>query len=260
MLSEDVGGGSAMWRNAAIFAAVLLVAFGIALVPGWVDRPLFVWLNSHAATSHRLDMAFILFSFMTTSSLPFVALVWSCWFAARGTVERGKVAVGLLVAFGAGIVSRMLQYTLPTHPRPALDPAITFRLPFDVDPTSLNTWNSFPSDHATVLAGLMLVNFTVGAPWRWAAAALLVLTEASRIYIGAHYPSDVLGGLGLAGMLVWAGQAPAAVRWGTALARWEKRSAPAFYFVAFCLSYQIVTLFSEPRFIATLIFRLRHLP
>jgi membrane-associated phospholipid phosphatase len=247
------------WRRAGLFALLLVLALALALAPQQFDRPFFAFVNSAAGESRLLDFGFVLFGFMSMSSLPLVALVWACWFSSPDVTRRGRVLVSFLVAFGAGVFSRMLQYTLPTHPRPALDPAIHFRIPFDVDPSFLNTWNSFPSDHATVLGGLALVNFVIRAPWRWAAAALLVFTEGSRIYVGAHYPTDILGGLGLAGLLVWASQADPVIRLGRAVASWEKMAAPLFYFLAFCLSYQIVTLFSEPRYLATLIFDLRHL-
>jgi membrane-associated phospholipid phosphatase len=54
---------------------------------------------------------------------------------------------------------------------------------------------SFPSDHAVmagaVAAGLWLVDRRFGA----AATVLAVLMAFTRVYIGAHYPWDVLGGL-----------------------------------------------------------------
>ncbi|HEX2810572.1 MAG TPA: phosphatase PAP2 family protein [Kineosporiaceae bacterium] len=63
---------------------------------------------------------------------------------------------------------------------------------------------SFPSDHATmagaVTAGLLIANRRLGLISA-AAAALMAL---SRVYIGAHYPQDVLAGLAL-GALIGAG-------------------------------------------------------
>ena len=54
---------------------------------------------------------------------------------------------------------------------------------------------SFPSDHATLagaaIAGLFLVDRRLG--WTATVAGLLLCVD--RVYIGAHYPTDVLAGL-----------------------------------------------------------------
>jgi undecaprenyl-diphosphatase len=61
---------------------------------------------------------------------------------------------------------------------------------------------SFPSDHAVmggaVAAGLLLVNRRLGLLATLAAA----LMAFARVYIGAHYPWDVLGGLALGAAVV----------------------------------------------------------
>ena len=54
---------------------------------------------------------------------------------------------------------------------------------------------SFPSDHATMAgaaaAGLFMISRSLGL----LAAAAALLMAFARVYIGAHYPWDVLGGL-----------------------------------------------------------------
>jgi len=54
---------------------------------------------------------------------------------------------------------------------------------------------SFPSDHATLagaaIAGLFLVDLRLGI----AATVAGLLLAVDRVYVGAHYPSDVLAGL-----------------------------------------------------------------
>ena len=77
-------------------------------------------------------------------------------------------------------------------------------------------WYSFPSGHATMaplVFGLGVLIWT--APWgRATRAALLLLAAAcslliafSRVYLGVHWPTDVLGGLllgaGWAAMWMW---------------------------------------------------------
>ena len=58
---------------------------------------------------------------------------------------------------------------------------------------------SFPSDHATVVGavagGLWFVDRRLGRT----VAALALLMAFARVYVGAHYPGDVIAGLVLGG-------------------------------------------------------------
>lgn len=63
---------------------------------------------------------------------------------------------------------------------------------------------SFPSDHATVAGavagGLWIVDRRLGR----IAVGLAVLMAAARVYVGAHYPADVLAGLALGALVAFA--------------------------------------------------------
>lgn len=64
-----------------------------------------------------------------------------------------------------------------------------------------------PSTHAAVMGavvGFMAVA-TPGHPWLALLSGIALATAWARVYAGAHFPSDVLLGLGLGGALGWTG-------------------------------------------------------
>ena len=82
---------------------------------------------------------------------------------------------------------------------------------------------SFPSDHATavgaVAAGLLLAN----RRWGIVAALLAIVMAFARVYVGAHYPGDVIAGLAL-GASVALGGGLVVVPLLTRIATWLTRT------------------------------------
>jgi undecaprenyl-diphosphatase len=135
---------------------------------------------------------------------------------------------------------------MPTHLRPLHDPKLNFLPPEGVTPDSLNHWNSFPSDHAAVFFGLVAMIFFSHAKLGYLAFVWTAIVSVGRIYLGLHYPTDTLAGaaLGIFGVSTLQGRFHLFGSW---LLSFEKRAGPAFYMVAFFVSYQIATLFDDLR-------------
>lgn len=77
------------------------------------------------------------------------------------------------------------------------------------------TGSSYPSGHAAVTAAMMSVIAADGDhAVRVLAGGLVVFVAASRVYVGVHYPSDVLGGAGIGLLLARAWRAIMRARFG----------------------------------------------
>jgi undecaprenyl-diphosphatase len=148
-----------------------------------LDYSLFHTVNGLAGRSAALDALMI----GSAKYLPIVfalALV-ALWLSWRPRNQRAAFLAGAsaLVALGLG---QLIGMALP-RPRPYLSHSVN-----QLIPPSLDT--SFPSDHA-------ILGFAVAVMiWRYnrgAGAILLVLATLmaiARVFVGAHYPGDVLGG------------------------------------------------------------------
>jgi len=65
---------------------------------------------------------------------------------------------------------------------------------------------SFPSDHATVVGAVAVGLYYVDRRIGLIAGGAAILMAFTRVYVGAHYPLDVLAGLALGGTISFAGQ------------------------------------------------------
>lgn len=57
------------------------------------------------------------------------------------------------------------------------------------------TWQSFPSGHSTTAGALLVIGALVFPRWQGAFLAFGLGVAISRVFVGAHYPSDIVAGL-----------------------------------------------------------------
>ena len=98
---------------------------------------------------------------------------------------RSMAAAGLAWIVGA-IVKRVVRRPRPSVRWPKLRPLA--RLP---DPYS------FPSSHAGTAFAFFWALHRNGHPWAPAVGVWAAGVALSRMYLGVHYPSDILGGLAM---------------------------------------------------------------
>lgn len=134
------------------------------------------WLGSVLAMTNRLGSRWVIGAL----TLPMVLIAWN---------RCRQLAVVLIVALPAGLLLEVALKTIVDRPRPAMADGFG---------------SSFPSGHVLAAAAFWGLtppwSFVVTRRrWVWAvatgvAAAVIVAVGLSRIYVGAHWPSDVLGG------------------------------------------------------------------
>ncbi|GAB3857946.1 undecaprenyl-diphosphatase [Nocardioides maradonensis] len=123
----------------------------------------------------------------------FAVLLLVSWLLARRTGDARRVAAALWAPFGVLVAVGLNQ---------PISNGVAEARPYTVFPHALtlvarSTDFSFPSDHSVMAGaaavGVLLANRRLGL----VTAALAVLMAATRVYVGAHWPLDVVAGLAI---------------------------------------------------------------
>jgi undecaprenyl-diphosphatase len=214
-----------------------------------IDGFLLLWINQPAGRNGVVDrLVFDITDAQLLKGGLFLAVYWWLWFDRKGE-RRRDVVVALVAATMTAVLSRLLQIGLPFHQRPLHTPGIGIHFPLTVDLETLNTFSSFPSDHAMLFFALSVPLWNRS---RWLGAAAMLWTVfvicLPRVYLGYHYPSDVLAGavLGVLSMLVLSALVTRTGFPDRAIHFASFRPA-AFYPLAFVLSFELATLFADVR-------------
>lgn len=157
-----------------------------------MDQAITQWINSLAGNTASLDFVMIA---ATKAGVPFlVALVVAQWWSKidRTRVRHTCIAAGLSFLIGLGFNQVILLFVHRVRP---YDAGVGHLI------ISKSTDWSFPSDHATASIAIVAAFAIHDLPRRALLFGLLALLICwSRIYVGTHYLSDVLGG-GLTGVV-----------------------------------------------------------
>jgi undecaprenyl-diphosphatase len=218
------------------------------------DFTILLFLNRFVGKSSALDeLVQLLSDAFIFNGVLLVALLWLLWFNDRREEARVRLFVGGAAAVLTGLLSRLLQLSLPFHVRPLYNPALSLTWPIGVERETLNHWNSFPSDHASLCFGLATLIWMRDRRLGVFAFFCASITSSARVFLGYHYPTDILGGAVLGILIVILFGSLPLPRVAFRLLEWERCAAPSFYAVAFIASYQAGTLFSDVREICHLI-------
>jgi undecaprenyl-diphosphatase len=217
------------------------------------DSHIILFLNGFAQHSWLLDrsMNFIAGNNIFKGGV-LMALFWWAWFTKNQEEDQSKKKETILLVlagvFIAMFLTKFLALTLPFRSEPLCSTALNFKTPID-SKCLPSTWSSFPSDHATLFfgltTGLWFISRRLGL---FASVYTTLVIILPRLYLGLHYPTDILAG-GLLGfscvfiMMKLKFSQPLAHR----ILNWSETYPNSFYAFFFLLTFEVATLFISLR-------------
>ncbi len=194
------------------------------------------------------------------------AMFWWAWFRPAtnqdADTERDRqrlfaTLVGCVIAIA---LARGLALSLPFRVRPLHEAALGWVVPDGIAADNMESWSSFPSDHA-----VLFFEWATGLWWVSRRAGLLAYAHAllviclPRLFLGIHYPTDLLAGAAM-GVVVaavcnlWLAQQ----RWVAAMVETARTRPQWFYPALFIFTYQAADLFDDCRAILHAVAKLLH--
>jgi undecaprenyl-diphosphatase len=153
------------------------------------NHQLFLSLNAPSAVRSPLTAVAGVVANSPVAVVPLVLAGLWVW----GDPARRRGLLATAVGVLGGLAAAHLLGVLWVEPRP-------FMIGLGHTLMAHKVENSFPSDHATLLWSLSLGLLATRASRTWAAVTGLIglATAWARIYLGVHFPIDMVGALGAA--------------------------------------------------------------
>ncbi len=159
--------------------------------PHSLDQRLYLDVNHFARSTAWLHSVAAPFALWIGVTILGVILIIGCWISRKAqdpvlAVSKALwVGVACFISLGANqIVAHLVKRVRPYYTMPHVEVLVAKAHDY-----------TFPSDHAvvagTVIAGMWLVSKRLA----WIATVVGLVLGFARVYVGAHYPSDVVAGL-----------------------------------------------------------------
>ncbi|EJS54650.1 undecaprenyl-diphosphatase [Bacillus cereus] len=147
----------------------------------------FQWINNFAGSSKLLDTLMI----AITNSVPYVAILFMLilWFnngKKENAIRKQYTVLYTTLSVSIALLVNVLIHAVYYHPRPFITHHVNQLVPHAAD-------SSFVSDHSVLVFSIAFVFILRGEKLKYIALIWAILVGVSRMYVGVHYPLDILG-------------------------------------------------------------------
>lgn len=163
-----------------------------------MNYSLFQNINGLAGHSHAWD-SFMIF---IADKSPFIIIgvlfiIWLTESLTSQNTYRQTTVLLAMITFLFGLGMNAVIHLLYWHPRPFVNHHVHQLIPHSA------TESSFVSDHALLVFSISFILLQRMPKWGYITFLFAILTGFSRIYVGVHYPADVIGAALLAAIIGW---------------------------------------------------------
>lgn len=130
--------------------------------------------------------------------LIYLAFILGLLLTLKGGIRERKAFLLILIGFPIAILLIKFIHLFYFEPRPFITLHFTPIIAAAADA-------SFPSRHATIAAVIAFSYTYFKSKWALLFLPVMVWIGSSRIYVGVHYPLDIIGGFAVGGVALFIG-------------------------------------------------------